>query len=81
MNKLMLCAIALAIPACAQHADSQESDINLEPGKGYICTYEDMLPYQLMTDAFDHKKGEIICIHIDQANDAPTPENPEGFER
>lgn len=39
------------------------------------CTYEDMLPYELQVDAYGHEAGDVLCLHVDIVNDAPTPED------
>jgi len=52
-----------------------------EPKSQWECGYEDVLAFELKEDAFDLPKGYTVCLHIDQAHDQPTPENPEGFER
>jgi len=74
MRKVLAAGVLVALTGCGGGAKAAD-------GPKFECGYEDVLAFELKEAAYDLPQGYTVCLHIDQAHDQPTPENPEGFER
>ena len=67
---LLIGALLITASACYSEGEATEAPA---PAPAPDCGYEDMLPYALTAPAYGLPAGHVICIHVDQAMDAPAP--------